>query len=336
MNENTNLETTAVEDDALLPDGWAEGADYFNSDSWGSDGTAAKEDDFFADVTAGEQDDNDAVGTQFGEEPTTAQDTDAAPSVADGSVEEPASPTTETAPPAAEPTSNKLRFKARIDHEDVDAEIDESDLPTLYQKATATDRYQQKLAKVNPMMERLERMAKNNGYDTVEAMLDAQETYDRETAIEKLVREGTPKVIAEDYYDRTYGRPAQQTASVPAPEAAAEVVEAKAPVQANNPPARDFAAEVRELWSMRPDLKGTTIPSEVAKAAAEGQNLSLAYFAYEAKQAKATAEQLRQENNTYKQNAATAAKAPVRGVSGGGATNTQPEDPLMRGFDSGW
>jgi len=337
MNENTNLETTAVEDEAILPDGWTEDADYFNSSTWGSEGTAAKEDDFFADVLDGEQEEETpAEGKQTDEEPTTAPEFGTAPSTnAEPSAEGFGTPTTETAAPAAEQPSNKLRFKARVDHEDADVEIDESDLPAIWQKSTVTDRYQAKLAKVNPMLERLERMAKNNGYDSVDAMLDAQEAYDRETYVEKLVKEGTPQVIAEDYYDRTYGRPAQKTAQTSAPEAA-ETVESKAPAQTNNPPARDYAAEVRELWAMRPDLKGTTIPSEVAAAAANGQNIALAYFAYEAKQAKATAEQLRQENNTYKQNAATAAKAPVKGVSGGGATNTQPEDMLLKGFDSGW
>ena len=338
MNENTNLETTAVEDEAILPDGWTEDADYFNSSTWGSEGTAAKEDDFFADVLDGAQEEETpAEVKQTDEEPTTAPEFGTAPSTnAEPSAEGFGTPTTETAAPAAEQPSTKLRFKARVDHEDTDVEMDESDLPTIWQKATATDRYQAKLAKVNPMLERLERMAKNNGYDTVEAMLDAQETYDRETAIEKLVKEGTPKVIAEDYYDRTYGRPAPAQTAPENTGKAAEAIGVKTDVQTNNPPARDYAAEVRELWAMRPDLKGTKIPSEVAAAAANGQNIALAYFAYEAKQAKATAEQLRQENNTYKQNAATAAKAPVKGVSGGGATNTQPEDMLLKGFDSGW
>lgn len=333
MSDTTNIETMPAEDDVILPDGWTGDADYFDASSWGSDGTAAKEDDFFADEPEDDLTEDGVDGDeQPTTEPTTAQAAEETP--AESSAAENTPPTTEAEAPAAEQTSNKLRFKARVDHEDVDAEIDESDLPILYQKAMVVDRYQAKAAKDAPTLERMERLAKNNGYDTVEAMLDAQEAYDRETTVEKLVREGTPKVIAEDYYDRTYGRTAQQTAS--APEQAAAAVEHKAPAQTNNPPSRDFAAEVRELWSMRPDLKGTTIPSEVAAAAANGQNLSLAYFAYEAKQAKAAAEQLRQENNTYKQNAATAAKAPVKGVSGGGATNTQPEDPFLKGFDSGW
>ena len=340
MSDTTTYEPTAVENEALLPDGWAEGADYFDTSSWGSDGTAAKEDDFFADdADEGLMEDSVAEGEQSGTEPTTAPAADTTSTeTAESSAAETNPPTTEATAPAAEQPSTKLRFKARIDHEDVDAEIDESELPAIYQKATATDRYQAKLAKVNPTMERLERMAKNNGYDTVDEMLDAQESYDREVFIEKLMREGTPKVIAEDYYDRTHGRPAQPTAQTAPGDAAeaAETVERKAPEQTNNPPSRDFASEVRALWSMRPELKGTTIPSEVAAAAARGQNLALAYFAYEAKQAKAEAEQLRQERNTYKQNAATAAKAPVKGVSGGGVTNTQPEDPFLKGFNSDW
>jgi hypothetical protein len=83
-------------------------------------------------------------------------------------------------------------------------------------------------------------------------------------------------------------------------------------------------------------LRGTTIPSEVAAAAANGQNLTVAYLAYEAKQAKAEVENLRKENEIFKQNAAAAAKAPVRGVTGGGATDTSPKDPFEVAFDSDW
>lgn len=339
MNDTTNLETTAVEEEAILPDGWTGDDDFFNDDSWGTGtGAAAKEDDSFADVLGTDDSDEEkpAVVTQTGEEPTTAPDTVTASSEnAESSAEGFGAPTTESAAPAAEQPSTKYRFKARIDHEDVDAEIDADDLPAIYQKSMATDRYQAKLAKVTPLMERMEHMAKINGYETVEDMLDAQEKFDRESAIEKLMKEeGASRTLAEDYVDRRYARPAPAQSAPDDAGKAAEAVEAKTDVQTNNPPARDFAREVQELWSMRPDLKGTKIPSEVAAAAADGQNLALAYFAYEAKQAKATAEQLRQENNTYKQNAATAAKAPVKGVSGGGATNTQPEDPFLKGLES--
>lgn len=331
MSENLNVENTVVEDaDTILPDGWTDGADFFNPETWGSTGTAAKEDDFFADVLDEPVEGSEVTEEQTGTEPTTATETGDANFGEPTTAEETTPPTTEVEAPVAEP--NKLRFTARVDHEDTDVELDESELPTVWQKATATDRYQRKLAEVNPIMERLERMAKANGYDTAVAMLDAQEAYDRDNAIEQLMKEGTPRAIAEDYVSRKFGNPSPAQT----PEKAAETVEAKAETQPNNPPARDFTAEVNELWTMRPDLKGKTLPSEVARAAVNGQNLTLAYFAYEAKQAQETAEQLRQENNTYRQNAATAAKAPVKGVSGGGATDTKPADPGLAGFDSTW
>lgn len=325
MNDTTTLETAAVDEDVILPEGWTGEADLFDD---------SDEDDFF-------DEEETAEDTQTGEEPTTAQT--AAPVSADeaeGSAQEFGTPTTENAAPEAEPTSaRKFRFSARVDHEDQEVEVDENDLPGIWQRAAVTERYQKRLDKVSPLVARMEQMAKNNGYDTVEAMLDAQEAYEREANIEKLMKEeGASRTLAEDYVDRKL-RSAQQTASTPAttPEAAAETVEAKASApDTNNPPARDLVREVQELWTMRPDLKGTKIPSEVAAAAANGQNLALAYFAYEAKEAKAAAEQLRQENNTYKQNAATAAKAPVKGVSGGGATDTQPEDPFLKGFNTEW
>ena len=330
MNEPINLEnvTDVTEASRLLSE------EPILPDEEDETNAAVDDDDFFAD------DDGDLEGLTGDEKPeastpTTEQKPEATPTESTEGTETGAeTPTTEESP-ATETPSGKLRFKARVDHEDIDAEIDESDLPMLYQKATATDRYQAKLAKVNPLMDRLERMAKNNGYETVEDMVNAQETYDRENAIEELVKQGTPKAIAEDYVDRKFGNtgtPASKPSNEQAPTSAETTPVSKPGI----PEARDFAAEVQALWSMRPDLKGTKIPSEVAAAAANGQNLSLAYFAYEAKQAKASAETLRKENEIFKQNAAAAAKAPVKGTAGGGTTDTKAKDPFEEGFDSGW
>lgn len=336
MNDNTNLENIAAEEtDELLPDGWTEDADFFDTKTWSGGEDDPDEDDFFAE----EKDDEPAEdGKEEPESPTTGTEpgeTETAPQeTADA---DNAAPTTETAHAEAEPAKNKLRFKARVDHEDVDAEIDESELPTLYQKAAATDRYQKKLAETTPLMERLNAVAKRNGYETVEAMLDAQESHDREQLVQKLMDEGAGKTLAEDYADRQFGK-ARHSAEAPAEQYAPESAPATPSESVQDSPsaARDLAAEISELWSMRPDLRGTVIPSEVAAAAAQGQNLVMAYLNYENKQARAAAENLRKENEIYKQNAAAAAKAPVRGVSNGGKTNTEPEDPFMRGFDSGW
>lgn len=342
MNENKNMENISenvAENAALLNDEPILADDDIFALEIGETETPA-EDDFFAEEESAEAELDRLL---FGdakpvtEEPTTAPKTETSPSApAAGESTEEVPPTTEE-DPVQEPVSNKLKFTARIDHEDVEAEIDESELPTLYQKATATDRYQAKLAKVNPMMERLERMAKANGYDTVEAMLDAQENAEREEAIDRLVQAGTPKEIAEDYVDRRLGHAATPvTETAPQQPVTSAGDTGSVETKPETPAARDFEAEVRELWSRRPDLKGTTIPSEVAAAAANGQNLTLAYLAYEAKQAKAEAETLRKENEIYKQNAASAAKAPVKPVTGGGATDTKPKDPFEVGFDSGW
>ena len=327
MEINENLETNLNEDnDPILPDGWTENDDIF-ADNWGNAAPAKaeeEEEDFFAD-TDDSLFEEEAKATET--DPTTDPAPVAAPetNTAEGKEETP--PTTEGPTPAEPaPVNNKLRFKARIDHEDVEAEIDESDLPSIYQKATATERYQQKLAKVNPVIERLERMAKANGYNSPEEMLDAQESFERDNAIAKLVEEGTPKVIAEDYVSRKYGKAAEETKPA--------VQERPATAQREEPKARDFAAEIQELWTMRPDLKGTRLPREVAAAAVEGRSLVLAYLEYENKQARAEAENSRKENEILRQNAAAAAKAPVKGVSGGGVTNTQPKDPFLEGFDS--
>lgn len=343
--EEKNLENIEKEEvmqasseDPILPDGWAEGDDFFNEKEWSGasdeDEETSEEENFFAnEETPDDQETDDKTAET---DPTTDPDKQTPPSNEPGDPgEEETPPTTEGEPPAQE-TPGKLKFKARIDHEDVEAEIDESELPTIYQKATATERYQEKVAKMGPVMEKLERVAKAAGYDSGEAMLDAQVAFERDSEIERLVNAGTPKEIAEDYVNRHFGY-----TETPAREPDTQVDTGASdtdgtPTKQQEPQARDFAAEVQQLWSMRPDLRGVTIPSEVAAAAAMGQNLALAYFAYEAKQANEAAENLRKENEVYKQNAAAAAKAPVRGVSGKGATDTQPKDPFLEGFDSDW
>lgn len=326
MEENKTLENPELDNDAILPEGWNEGDDFFDDKNWsGTEGETAEEGDFFAD----EAEVSDTVGAPAAGAPTTetAEETPTPAGEVTDTEETPTTESTEVEPAAP----RKIRFKARIDHEDIDAEIDESDLPAIYQKAAATERYQAKLAKANPTLERMNQMAKRNGYDSVEEMLDAQEKFAHDDAVERLVNAGTPRELAEDYAARRYGRSAEAT---PTAEVEGHAAQTHAPAQA--PEARDFAAEIRDLWSVRPELKGTTLPSEVASAAANGRNLTLAYLDYEAKQSKATAERLRRENDVYRQNAAAAAKAPVKGVTGGGATDTQPKDPFLEGFDSGW
>lgn len=307
MFENEII-TPEVGDEVLLPEGYAEGDDIFaDSNDWTGE----------VQVDAPDTEPEQPEGTTDGGEEEAPTTEPAEPSD-NGNDEE--APTTEQ----TEPVTSKLKFKARVDRADVDVELDESDLPTVYQKAQATDRYQAKLAKQTPIIETAERVSKLLGFESAEAMLaDAEKNY-RDTEVQRLTDSGTAKEIAEDYVSRRIGDAAKVKEETEEP--------APAPVKT-----RDYNAEALELVKARPDLGGKPIPEEVRKACVEdNKTLLVAYIEYEAKQQKAEMEKLRRENQIMKQNEASANRAPVKGVRGGGATDTTPEDDFMRGFNSNY
>ena len=339
MNEERMDAAVNEEYEPMLPDGWAEGDDFFNESSWsgavGSTNAAGEEDDFFADTEPDPFADNPAAEAEPTKEPTTAPETgEAEPTPTEETPAETEEPPTTEEPTATSGTPKTYRVKARIDHEDIEADIDlEKDLSDIYQKSMVTDRYQRKLAEVQPVLERLDRMAKASGYASASEMLEAQEAFERESTREKLIQAGTPEVIADDYIERKYGAASRNSEPTEAPKEAEPTTE---PTEKQEPPARDLGAEVRELWNLRPELRGKALPTEVAAAASKGRNLVRAYLDFESKQQRAEADNLRKELEILKQNAASAAKAPVKGVSGGGATDTKPEDPFLAGFDKGY
>lgn len=96
-------------------------------------------------------------------------------------------------------------------------------------------------------------------------------------------------------------------------------------------PARDAAADIAQLKALYPDFK--EMPDEVAHAYAQGVPLLTAYLAYRSKQSAKAASSLKKENAVLRQNAAAAAKAPVKGVSGGGQAQTKV-DPMLAAFDA--
>lgn len=136
---------------------------------------------------------------------------------------------------------------------------------------------------------------------------------------------GIAKMVADHEVGKTY--PLED----PAEETATPAVEAPAP-KAEPAKTRDFVQEVQQLKALYPDFKET--PDEVALAVANGTPLLTAYVAYREKQATQTAASLKRENEVLKHNAASAAKAPVKGVTGGGATNQKPTNPFVSGFSS--
>ena len=110
-----------------------------------------------------------------------------------------------------------------------------------------------------------------------------------------------------------------------------ETPQAAEPISEPVPPERDFVKEVQQLKALYPDFR--EMPDTVARAVADGTNLLTAYVAYREQQTRQTAETLEKENAVLRQNAAAAAKAPVRGVTGGGAADTKPRNNLLVGFD---
>lgn len=324
VNNNTDNITTVDTDDVFLPEGWGEGDDIFaDPESWTGgkpadepaegqekpEGTAPAETGGEAAPTPEQQPAGDAAGAETGAAPTNEPN--------------PA----ETAP-TPEPTKQdaphtKLKFKAKIDREDREVEVDESDLPSLYQRAQNHDRAQNKLARLSPLVDSAEAMARMMGYDNLQAMIDKAEEGYRESEVRRLKREGVHEEVARDMVQRRMeeaGREAKEK----------EQEETNAPAGARN-----FRTETAELLRQRPELQGKKLPEEVVKSCIyQGKNLMVAYAEYEANKEKAEAESLRQRIRILEQNQASAAKAPVKGAVGGGAADTKPEDPFLMGFDS--
>ena len=212
----------------------------------------------------------------------------------------------------------------------MDVDIGEDEVPALYQLAKAGERWKARNDTMNQQMEQYAQMAKGMGYATVDEMIQKTAEGYKAAKVQELTEQGTPQSIAEDYVDRMMQRGAAK-----APEAAPEAPQEE-PEQNTAPEHHDrrIQDEAQELIVARPDLKTKQLPMEVIEAWRGGENLLNAYNKYEARQKEAENQKLKKENNILKQNAAAAAKAPVKGVGGGAPTDTEPEDPFLKGFDS--
>ena len=303
MNENEIITTVPEDDDVFLPEGWGENDDIFNVDGWtGGQG----------DASAAEQQPAEGAGEEAA--PATEQTIPGEKAPAEGA------PATER---PSEPVPNKLKFRARVDRQDLDVELDESQLPEMYEKAQATDRYKQKLERMSGHYEELVSTAKANGYDDPSAFLANMREGLKRAEVRRLVGDGVHEEVAEDMAARKYPEPVKAAAQ-------------QQPQQQQSP-ARDFSAEVRQLKSVYPDVLKAPIPKAVIEAATSKENpknLLAAYNEYMLGQYKAEAESFRKENEILKQNAAAAAKAPVSGATGGGVAESKPDDDFIKGFDS--
>ena len=325
MNEDNDIyqqEVPIEEDEALMPDGYAEGDDFFNPETWtgGNEAGSAPADEP-TEGDEGTQPDTGNEGTPAIEEPEGTETVD----TGDDSNVAPATGNEEITP------STKRRVRYQFDHEDREEEIDDADLPELLQKARSVDRYKQRLDSAQSIQDRLSSLARAMKYDSSEAFLGAILENARTSEMEALRAKGVPDEIAEDFIDRKYAgtAPAQVTQQETA--------------SAQTQPERDYKAEAVELLTARPGLAGKKLPAEVFAAASQpGVSLLQAYTEYERKESQAEAERarneaekLRKENRILKNNADSADRAPVSGVSKGGrAEDNSSNDPFLKGFNS--
>lgn len=297
---------TAEDFETMLPEGWsgADGADIFDPSTWGT-----------AEDSADAQDNGDAAGEEVAAEGnddqtrTTEEDTE--PQTDSEADDE--NPTT-----VEEQPSNKLRFKASIDHAEEDVELDPDELPSIYQKARALDRYQARVNELEKELKSWDSVAKSLEYADRKAMM----TGAIDNAVQSYIEAhpGVPEDMARDYISRKFNLSHQESA----------------PAEANEgTPDRDFKKEVADLFRAYPSAHERPIPNEVTNdALVNGKPLAQAYAEYMARTSSAKAKTAERENKILKQNQAAAAKAPVSKVTGGGQTDSKPDDDFLRGFNS--
>lgn len=209
--------------------------------------------------------------------------------------------TDDTSGQTEEPAKRSRILKLKVNHEDQEVDIEsmtDDELIAALQKSRAFDALKDEQAKAR-----------------------YREVYHEQVA-EGMTPAAAKLVAANEVGGKNY--PLEDTAEPEKPSTPAPITQQPMP--------RDFKAEVDQLKALYPDFK--EMPDEVAKSAANGTNLLTAYLAYREKQTSKAAASLKKENEVLKQNAASAAKAPVKGVTGGGATNTKPQHRLLDGFDS--
>lgn len=311
MSEKTNpIETAEDEFEAIMPEGWTgnDDADIFDPSTWGD-----------ADPDADVQEDDEAEGDGASVE----GDDDAAPTTGDGAEPMNGSEEEDGAPTTGDYTSEgKLRFQATVDHTTREVELDPADLPTVYQKSLALDRYQQRVSELEAEQTAWDQLAAGLNFEDRNALLNGL----MENAVQDYIAEhpSVPEEMARDFVMRKFQ--GVKTAS-PAKEAE------PAPAQ------RDFKAEVAELFRTHPEARTEKIPDEVTNdAISMGKPLVQAYAEWKARTASAKATRAERENKILKQNQAAAARAPVTKTTGGGKTDTKPVDDFLRGFndDAAW
>lgn len=214
---------------------------------------------------------------------------------------EPEAPTTEPEEepqPEAQP-SRTLKLKVNHEEKTVDLNaMSDDEIIALMQKGYAFDKVKDK---------------------------ERRETYDRvyQEELDLGMSERQARFAAEREAGGDYSKPEPDETASPNAEAT--------PTRSTE---RDVAEELRQLRILRPNVKA--MPDEVTKMIAQGINVTQAYLAWEADKTLKAASSLKKENEILKQNAASAARAPVSGVTGGGATTGKAKSAFEAAFEAGF
>ena len=281
------------EDEALLPSGWQEGNDFFDTEHWGeSTEPADGQDQEPAEETVTEEE----TGTD--DAPTTGKE--------EGATDQSAVEETGGEPSGQTETAEKPAriLKLKVNHEDREVNITDmtdDDLRTQLQKAAAFD-----------------------------ALKDEQTKAKYRQIVQEQISAGMTKEIAELVASSACnGKSYTLEDGIPTPE---EAPKQEPATQVSPAPVHDWNADVARLAQLRPDVK--ELPVEVHQAWLNGEDLVTAYLLHENRALRGSKAAVEKETKVLKQNAASAAKAPVRGVTGGGATDTKPESDFLKGFNS--
>ena len=280
-------------DEGFLPDGWDGESDIF------TDSGELNADAFVSDATQeelAEPTEENETGADEAEALTMGDEAEEADQSADDETED-------SQPDGAEQTevktSRKLTLKVNHGMEELDINsMSDEDLIALLQKGRAFD-----------------------AMKSSEAKAKYKATYDAQ--VEAGMTEGVARLVAKDAAGGDYSLN---------DEAEPKQADQSAEPEKTHIPVRDFAAEVKQLKALFPKVE--EIPDEVLNVAATKDiSVVTAYLAYRENESAKAAESLKKENAILKQNAASAAKAPVKGVTGGGAS-ADKVDYFMKGFES--
>jgi len=293
MSDKDVFDAILGDDEAFLPDGWDGESDIITDKGELNDAAFASDGEL---VVEDAPEENEDVAGQDTEVPTTDEDGDGSQPDQSADEETQEDVVDEPAEPEVKP-SRKLKLK--VNHKDEEIDIDamsDDDLISLLQKGRAFD-----------------------ALKDAENKRKFREVYQEQ--VDAGMSEAVAQIVAQAAADgKSYSLEDEE-----------EPVEIEDEPDTKAAPLRDFTAEVSQLRALYPDLK--EIPDEVASAAAQGVPLLSAYLAYREKQSRETAAALKRENAVLKQNAAAAAKAPVKGVTGGGDAKPPKVDPFIQGFD---